>query len=134
METQNVIENQVILDDFVGASLEHLSDVEDLLLEIQGNEPDLETVNSVFWAYRSVQQPAGFLGFTVINRLSQKLEEVLGLLLAQELTVDSDVVDQLIRSSERLRGLLRDAAISNTADVAEHIAALEAIGSSENAC
>lgn len=128
---KEMIEDQEILDDFVVESLEHLSDVESLLLEIEGESACNDTVNNVFRAVHSVKGAAGFLGLTTINELSHKLENVLNLIRNQELIADSAIVDQLLRSSDQLRGLIEEVGESNSVNVSAHLVALEAIENGE---
>lgn len=114
---------------FVVESLEHLADIENQLLSIEGagEALDVELVNTVFRAVHSVKGAAGFLGLQAINRLAHSLENVLNLVRNRELIPTSMTVDVMLKAADSLRQLLEDVETSNTVDVSEHTTKLDAI-------
>lgn len=101
-------EDKTILDAFVVESIEHLADVETLLLAMEagGVNADLEAVNSVFRAIHSIKGGAGFLGLTKVNDLAHAAENVLNKIRMRELTPSTEIVDLLLRSADLLRTLI----------------------------
>jgi two-component system chemotaxis sensor kinase CheA len=101
-------EDKAILDAFVVESIEHLADVESMLLAMEagGENADLETVNSVFRAIHSIKGGAGFLGLTKVNDLAHGQENVLNKIRMRELTPSTEIVDLLLRSADLLRTLI----------------------------
>jgi two-component system chemotaxis sensor kinase CheA len=101
-------EDKAILDAFVVESIEHLADVESLLLSMEaaGDNADLESVNSVFRAIHSIKGGAGFLGLTKVNDLAHGAENVLNKIRMRELTPTTEIVDLLLRSADLLRTLI----------------------------
>lgn len=73
-------QDEVLIQEFVAESLEHLADVEAELLSIENanSEDYLQTVNRVFRSVHSIKGAAGFLELAHINELAHALEEVLG--------------------------------------------------------
>ncbi len=101
-------EDKAILDAFVVESIEHLADVESMLLAMEagGENADLETVNSVFRAIHSIKGGAGFLGLTKVNDLAHGQENVLNKIRMRELVPSTEIVDLLLRSADLLRTLI----------------------------
>lgn len=120
---------------FVVESLEHLADIENQLLTIEGagQEMDVELVNTVFRAVHSVKGAAGFLGLQTINRLAHSLENVLNLVRNRELIPTSTTVDVMLKAADSLRQLLEAVDSSNDVDVTEHTIKLDAIVRAEDA-
>ena len=114
---------------FVVESLEHLADVENQLLTIEGGGEaiDIDLVNTVFRAVHSVKGAAGFLGLQTINRLAHSLENVLNQVRNQELVPTSERIDVMLRAADLLRQLLESVDHSNEVDVTAHTTKLDAI-------
>ena len=118
-----------LLTEFVVEANEHLADVENQLLAIEssGENVDVDLVNEVFRAVHSIKGAAGFLGMTVINDLAHSLENILNMMRNLELTPTSEIVDVMLRAADQLQNLINDIQNSNSTDVNDHIADLEAI-------
>jgi len=101
-------EDKAILDAFVVESIEHLADIESMLLAMEagGENADLETVNSVFRAIHSIKGGAGFLGLSKVNDLAHGQENVLNKIRMRELVPTTEIVDLLLRSADLLRTLI----------------------------
>lgn len=128
-----MIQDDELLQEFVVESAEHLADVEGQLLEIEGQGEDLniDLVNTVFRAVHSVKGAAGFLGLSTINELAHNLENVLNQVRNQELVPTHQVVDALLRSADKLRTLVDDVGGSNEVDVSAQVAELKRIHEGE---
>ncbi len=124
-----------LLKEFVVESQEHLSDVENqlLTLEFQGDDMDVALVNTVFRAVHSIKGAAGFLGLEVLQSLAHREEEVLNKLRNKELKPTSEVVNTLLKATDRLKSLLDEIDSSNDEDVSDHCQALERILNGEPA-
>lgn len=81
------IQDDDLIAEFVVESNEHLADIESQLLAIEaaGASIDSDLVNKVFRAIHSIKGAAGFLGLSVINRLSHAMENVLNQIRNREL-------------------------------------------------
>ncbi len=122
-------EDAELLKEFVVESQEHLSDVESklLTLEEQGDAMDVGLVNNVFRAVHSIKGAAGFMGLSTLESLAHREEEVLNKLRNKELRPTSEVINVLLRATDRLKNLLDSIESSNEMDVAEHVTALQKI-------
>lgn len=118
-----------LIDEFVTEALEHLGDVESLLLSLEtaGADEATEAIQKVFRAVHSVKGAAGFLGLTRINELAHSAENVLNLIRSNELTPNTQIIDVLLRSIDQLRGMVSNARESNVVEVAELVGVLEKI-------
>jgi two-component system chemotaxis sensor kinase CheA len=114
---------------YIEESLSQLTDIENDLLAIEagGADIDEETVNKVFRAAHSIKGGAGFMGLSNIKELSHKMENVLGMIRSRELVPTSDIVTQLLHSTDTLRDLLSNASTSNDADILNHMQPLPVI-------
>lgn len=124
-----IIEDEELLGDFVVESKEHLADVENQLLAIEGGGAaiDLDLVNTVFRAIHSVKGAAGFLGLDTINRLAHSLENVLNKIRNEELIPTPESTDVMLRAADVLRTLVNDTANSNAFDPSALIAELDIV-------
>ena len=107
-----------IIDDetlrlYVEESLEHLSDIENDLLAIEGEGVNLdeELVNKVFRAAHSIKGGAGFMGLINIKELSHKMENVLGMIREREMEPRPDVINILLLASDALKKLINNVSI-----------------------
>jgi two-component system chemotaxis sensor kinase CheA len=124
-----------LTQEFATESLEHLSDVERRLLDIEaaGANLDVELVNTVFRAVHSTKGAAGFLGFERISDLSHELENLLNLQRTRELATSHRTTDAMLRAVDCLRGMLHDIEHSNEVDISSHVQELQALASREGA-
>lgn len=130
LEDRNMgMEFDDLIGDFITEALEHLGDVESLLLSLESATPESagEAVQRVFRAVHSVKGAAGFLGLTRINELAHAAENVLNLIRENQLTPTTQIVDVLLRSIDQLRGMVTHAGESNSVDVAGLVQILDAL-------
>ncbi len=118
-----------LIDEFVTEALEHLGDVESLLLSLETAGPEVATkaIQNVFRAVHSVKGAAAFLGLTRVNELAHSAENVLNLIRNNELAPNTQIIDVLLRSIDQLRGMVSNARESNTVEVAELVQILDKI-------
>ena len=118
-----------ILNEFVEESREHLGDIEIQLLSIEamGADANDDLVNTVFRAIHSIKGAAGFLGLDQINQLSHRLENVLGKIREHELVPDPYNVDVMLKSADRLSGLIENIDTSNDTDNSDLCSQLDVI-------
>ncbi len=93
---------------------------------------DVALVNTVFRAVHSIKGAAGFLGLETLQGLAHREEEVLNKLRNHELRPTSEVINTLLKATDRLKGLLDSIDSSNSEDVSEHLTALERILNGES--
>ena len=91
---------------FFEESFEGLEAMEAALLQLNTDEPDAETVNTIFRAAHSIKGGAGTFGFTEIAHFTHDLETLLDQVRAGQRQTDSDLVDVVLRSVDVLRAML----------------------------
>jgi two-component system chemotaxis sensor kinase CheA len=122
-----------LIEEFVTEALEHLSDVESLLLSLETgpSEESAEAIQKVFRAVHSVKGTAGFVGLTQINMLAHAAENVLDQMRSKELIATIEVINTLLKAIDSLRNLVSDARASNAVDVSELVSVLGAIANNQ---
>ncbi len=116
-----------LLNEFVTESTELLEQVEETLLGLDESASlDPEAINEIFRAVHSVKGTSGFFGLDVIGSLSHIMENVLGEMREGRLSPEPRLVDLLLSSNDRLRALVLDTESSQSADVSEAVASLQA--------
>ncbi|MBV5308771.1 chemotaxis protein CheW, partial [Chromatium okenii] len=85
---------------------EHLATMEDLLLELNVNAPDLETLNAIFRAAHSIKGGAGTFGFHDMAEVTHVLETLLDCLRKEELQPTIEMVDTFLRAGDVLKAQL----------------------------
>lgn len=116
-----------LLNEFVTESTELLEQVEETLLGLDESASlDPEAINEIFRAVHSVKGTSGFFGLDVIGSLSHIMENVLGEMREGRLSPEPRLIDLLLSSNDRLRALVLDTESSQSADVSEAVASLEA--------
>ncbi|MBC8432800.1 MAG: chemotaxis protein CheW [Desulfobacterales bacterium] len=114
---------------FIQESLEHLANIENDFLAIEGAGVNLdkELINKVYRTAHSIKGGAGFMGLTNIKNLTHEMENILGKFRSSELTPDPGSINILLLASDTLRDLINNINTSNEVDISEHIEALSAI-------
>jgi two-component system chemotaxis sensor kinase CheA len=122
-----ILDDPELIQDFVIESQEHLADVEGQLLTLEesGGSIDLPLVNKVFRAIHSLKGAAGFLGFKTLETLAHRGEEVLDRLRNETIRPTKEVINTLLKATDRLKTLIDSIQSSNEQDVSENVRALE---------
>lgn len=122
-----IIDDPEILNDFVIESQEHLAEVESQLLSLEGSEAnvDLTLVNKVFRSVHSIKGAAGFLGLKTLETLAHRGEEVLDCLRNNTICPTKEVINTLLKATDRLKVMLDSIESSNEQDVSENVQALQ---------
>ncbi|MEF9951656.1 MAG: chemotaxis protein CheA [Clostridium sp.] len=96
------------LDIFLEESLENLENLNQGILELEGNPEDKDTINSIFRVAHTLKGMAGSMGFTDIADLTHKMENVLDKFRHDELKVTSDVVTVLFKCLDTLEQMVQN--------------------------
>lgn len=91
---------------FFEESFEGLDVMENALLEIQPQDPDVELINSIFRAAHSIKGGSGTFGFTSVSEFTHILETLLDKIREGEESLDPDSVDLFLQSVDCMRALL----------------------------
>lgn len=97
-----------LVSEFVAQSLEHLEDVEPLLLDMEKRgETSADAMNEMFRAVHSIKGAAGFLGLEAVQQLSHAMESLFMGLRDGDVAFQASMGDPLLAGVDCLRGMLR---------------------------
>ncbi|MDM7455764.1 MAG: Hpt domain-containing protein, partial [Tepidimonas sp.] len=85
---------------------ENLEQMEQLLLNLDLDTVDDETLNAIFRCAHSIKGGAATFGFEDVAELTHQMESLLDKLRRHELVPTPPMVDVLLESSDALKGLL----------------------------
>jgi two-component system chemotaxis sensor kinase CheA len=87
---------------------ELLSQLEDVLLELETQPADSELVNAAFRAVHTIKGSAGMFGFEKAGRFTHDLENLLDACRSGLRAVDSRVIDLSLRARDKIRAMLAE--------------------------
>jgi len=85
---------------------ENLDQMEHMLLDLDVNAVDDETLNGIFRCAHSIKGGAATFGFSDVSELTHKMESLLDRLRRRELKMVPEMVDVLLESADASRNLL----------------------------
>jgi two-component system chemotaxis sensor kinase CheA len=109
------LQDKELLAGFIEESFEHLESIENLILELEQNPDDKETINAVFRAFHTIKGTSALVDLDEINRLAHKTENLLDSVRQGQRALDSDVTDMVLKVRDMLQAM-----IQNVKDIAEH--------------
>ena len=113
---------------FFDESQEHLDDMEQLLMELDVEDPDLEQLNSIFRAAHSIKGGSGIFGFDALTGLTHVMENLLDKARKQTISLDVPTVDLFLETVDLLKVILdayRTSSELPQSDIDSGVAALE---------
>ncbi len=91
---------------FFAESSEHLTVMEEGLLQLERQPGDLDLLNRIFRSAHSIKGCAGMFGFTTVGEFTHKLENILDALRNSQMTADKPIIDLLLEATDGLKGLM----------------------------
>ncbi len=91
---------------FFDESQEHLDDMEQLLMELDVENPDLEQLNSIFRAAHSIKGGSGIFGFDALTGLTHVMENLLDKARKSTIQLDVATVDLFLETVDLLKVIL----------------------------
>lgn len=88
---------------FFEEALEHLAEMETLLLALNLDEPDLDQLNAIFRAAHSIKGGSGMFGFSEMTDVTHILETLLDRLRKSELRPTEKMVDAFLQAADILK-------------------------------
>ena len=121
-------EMKEIVDEFIVEAGELAEKAIQDIITIENN-PDEETVNSIFRAVHTMKGTSSFLGFLTLSTLAHRAEDILGMVRKGNMKPDHEVADVLLESLDLMKTLLEEikeggAERSDTAGTIEKLEAL----------
>ena len=97
---------QEILEDFLVEAFELIEQLDQNLVELEGNPDDLELLNSIFRVAHTIKGSSSFLNFDVLTGLTHHMEDVLNKARRGELKLTAEVMDVVLESIDLMKALL----------------------------
>ena len=117
---------------FFEETKEHLQQIEQLLLKLNVNQPDIEQLNAIFRAAHSIKGGSATFGFNDITSVTHVLESLLDKLRKKELYLQSSMIDMFLQAADvlniqlngHIKGMPTDAGIAD--EIVNQLRALSA--------
>ncbi|MCH8293775.1 chemotaxis protein CheA [Candidatus Poribacteria bacterium] len=108
MSTENIFEDQEMIESFLEEADEIIEQLDDNLVSVETQPDDLELINAIFRGFHTIKGMGGFLGFTQLVHIAHESENVLDLLRNQELSVNPALMDIILEAVDLIKELLND--------------------------
>lgn len=106
MSDPNLSIDPALLAEFIDESLDMLSSIDELFVELERAPKDLDIVQSIFRPIHSIKGNSAFFGLTHVKRLSHESENLLDLIRKEKLFATKETISILLKSSDELRQML----------------------------
>ena len=100
--------------DFIIEAKEHLETIEPNLLELEKAPDNLSLLNEIFRPMHSLKGASGFMGLNRMNTLAHRAENILDELRKGNMTVNSEIMDIILASTDALRQMIDSLETTNT--------------------
>jgi len=95
------------LDEFFVEAIDHITDIETKLLKIE-EKADPDIISSMLNSFHSIKGSAQYIGLAKIGQLSHKAETILDNIRKENIKVNSDVIEVLLKTVDYIRGLMTE--------------------------
>lgn len=106
-------------DAFFEESQEHLTTIEEGLLQLEQRPGDIDLLNRIFRGAHSIKGNSGMFGFTDVSQFTHKMESVLDQLRSSQMVVTVEITDLLLQSLDCLKTLIECAKTGEPPDEAQ---------------
>jgi len=97
---------QEILEDFLVEAFELIEQLDQNLVELEGNPDDLELLNSIFRVAHTIKGSSSFLNFDILTGLTHHMEDVLNKARHGDLKLTPEVMDVVLEPIDLMKSLL----------------------------
>ena len=101
---------------FIEEAREHLTTLNQSLLDFEQNPEDEDALNKIFRAAHTIKGMAATLNYDPIQHLSHKTEDTLDLIRQHQINVDSSVVDLIFNCFDGIEAMVEDIAVNDATD------------------
>jgi len=101
---------------FIEEAREHLTTLNQSLLDFEQNPEDEDAMNKIFRAAHTIKGMAATLNYDPIQHLSHKTEDTLDLIRQHQIKVDSNVVDLIFNCFDGIEAMVEDIAVNDATD------------------
>lgn len=101
------------LEIFIDESAEHLQNLSDGIMALEGEPDNKDTINELFRAAHSLKGMAGTMGFKRMQHLTHDMENVFQEVRSDKISVDSAMIDLLFKCLDAIEGYLENVKASS---------------------
>ena len=102
--------NEQIVEKFLIEAKELLEEIEEVLLELEANPTDSESVNRLFRAFHTIKGSGSMFGFQELAGFTHHLETLLDQIRAGKMSVDAEIISLCLESRDLISELLDNSA------------------------
>jgi len=99
-------ENRELLTEFHAEAVDHLSQIEAALLQLENNPRDAEAISSIFRSFHTIKGVSGFLQLTPIQMLTHEVESLLDLVRNNKLALTSNIITEMLKARDAIQTLI----------------------------
>ncbi len=99
-------ENRELLTEFHSEAVDHLSQIEAALLQLENNPTDAEAISSIFRSFHTIKGVSGFLQLTPMHTLTHEVESLLDLVRNNKLALTSTIITEMLKARDALQALV----------------------------
>lgn len=112
-----MIEDEELRVIYQSTSQEHLQKLETGILELEKNPDDLSSLSELMREAHSLKGDSRILDLTQIEQLTHKVEDVLGAINRQEITMTGELSDRLYQTLDAIAQLVEEATNDTPSDI-----------------
>lgn len=94
--------NEEYKEIFLSEAKEHTDSLNSLLVTLEKNNCDQETLNKIFRVFHTLKGNSATMGYEIFSKLAHKLEDLLDMLRNNKLTIDKSIMDILFEGCDLL--------------------------------
>ena len=98
--------DQTLIADFVTTSGELMESLDDLVLQLEQNPTNKETIESIFRSAHTIKGTAAMFGFAAVERVMHRMENLFDLIRKDKIVPNSEIIDVVFQGLDILRTLL----------------------------
>jgi len=102
------MDSTTLLQDFIAETEEHLEEMENNLLRLEGDPHNREILNEIFRSVHTIKGSAEYLGVEKIAELSHRLENLLELIRHGKRPLNKEIIEALMGARDRISKLIKD--------------------------
>ncbi len=103
----NIIQEIDMLEKFYDEASEHLGDAQVVLVELEHDSGNTESINTIFRAFHTIKGSAAFLGIKNVEDVAHVIENMLSLVRDGKLKISAQLVDVVFYGIKFLEDLVR---------------------------
>lgn len=99
-------EMKEIVDSFIVETKEILEKLDLNLIELENRPDDAELLNEIFRSFHTIKGTSGFIGLEKLTKVTHRCEDILNKLRKGEALLNSDLMDGILASYDKIKELL----------------------------